>query len=371
MELMTREAAADPRVLALGAGLPASEWMPRETLTQAFADLMADPEQGNQALQYGWPEGHEGLRRFIADRLRGRGVSLRTDEVIITSGAQQALMVAAMTLRRVQAARQMQVDHETYPSALDLFRDRGFELTAAESPLAYALPAMSLPRGQRMGAAQRQRLLERQDVIIIEDDAYAELPFDGNVPRPLVADARNRVWHVGTFSKVLCPGLRVGWLIPPAEHAREALNVKQEIDLHTSGLSQSLTLAFLQRESLDQRLRGLRAFYLERAQALAAAFTSHFPGWSMTPPEGGFSLWVVPDEDKDEAKLMALALEEGVSFDPGSMFRFDGSATPLALRMCFSCNSPSELHEGVARLSKAWHRLPAQGARANRSAVQP
>lgn len=362
MEAMSREAAANPRILALGGGLPAPESMPRKLLAHAFAALMDDPEQGTQALQYGWPEGHEGLRAAIANRLRARGAEVNADEIIVTSGAQQGVAIAAAALRQgPQPHARMQVDPVSYPGALEVFRERGYELTCARASVRYVLPGLSLPVGVRASDEERASLLQDQEQVFIEDDAYVDLAFDGAVPRPLMADARDRTWHVGTFSKVLCPGLRVGWLVPPPQAARDALAVKREIDLHTSGLSQSLIAGVLRLHDYDARLRDLRRFYLARARALAAAIEQHLPTWRFRFPDGGFAIWLEPDDGSvDEARLMALALAEGMNFDAGSQFRADGKTTPLALRLCFSCNDEDELREGVARLARAWHKAHAR-----------
>ncbi len=359
MELMAREAADNPRVLALGGGLPAPECFPRQMLARAFDKLLSDRELGDQALQYGWPEGHGPLREFITQRLQARGIDVQTDEVIITSGAQQGLALAVTCLESISPQRSVQVDAATYPGALQLFHDRGFAATTDASSIVYALPALSLPQGLRMQFTQREALLSDQSLTLIEDDAYAELLFDGVVPRPLAADARDRTWHVGTFSKVLCPGLRVGWLVPPRGQERAALAAKREFDLQTSSLSQSLTASYLSLEDLDVRLKSLRAFYSRRALALMDAIRSHFPAWKFEVPEGGFSLWLLPDAQVDETRLMACALEEGMNFDPGSQFRPNGAASPLALRLCFSFNNEANLQTAVARLQRAWQRLQA------------
>lgn len=357
MELMAREAADNPRVLALGGGLPAPDSFPRQALAQAFEKLMSDPELGHQALQYGWPEGHGPLREFITQRLQARGLDVQADEVIVTSGAQQGLALAVTCLENMSPQRRVQVDAATYPGALELFHDRGFEATTDACPIVYALPALSLPQGLRMTNLQRQALLEDTSLTLIEDDAYAELVFDGAVPRPLAADARDRTWYVGTFSKILCPGLRVGWLVPPRGQERAALDAKREFDLQTSGLSQSLTASYLSLQNLDVRLKALRAFYQRRAQALIESVKQHFPAWKFDVPEGGFSLWLMPDAQVDETRLMACALHEGMSFDPGSQFRPDGVVSPLALRLCFSFNNEVDLQTAVTRLARAWHRM--------------
>src|SRR5262249_26260443 len=162
-----------------------------------------------------WPEGRAELREWIAARLCARGADVGPDDVIVTSGAQQAIAIAAQLA--LERGDEVGVDAETYPAALDLFRTRGGRPRArwgGATPLFYAMPAIGNPRSRPMGPTARGALLLGA-LQIIEDDAYAELRFDGRTPRPLLADGRARVWHVGSFSKTLCPGLRVGWLVPP------------------------------------------------------------------------------------------------------------------------------------------------------------
>ena len=225
------------------------------------------------------------------------------------------------------------------------------------------MPAIGNPRGRAMADADRRALLSRP-LHIVEDDAYAELRFDGSVARPLLADARARVWHVGSFSKTLCPGLRVGWLVPPPAWRERATEIKHASDLQASSLGQTVLELFLERDDFEARLRRARRFYRARAARLLRAVRRHLPAWRCDEPEGGFSLFLQSDEPGDDFALLEEATRHGVGFDPGCIFRPDNRSTPLALRLCFSYARARDLDEGVRRLARAWDQYRRQRDRA-------
>lgn len=360
---LQRLAATQSSVIGLGGGLPSDELFPRAGLARAFLRAMRDPNAG--ALQYAWPEGREALRGWIAARLNDRGASVKPDDVIVTSGAQQALAIAAqLALAR---GDQVGVDAETYPAALDVFRTRGAELRSGWDGVRcfYAMPAIGNPRSRAMTAAARAELLSKE-IPIIEDDAYAELRFDGTLPRPLLSESRALVWHVGTVSKTLCPGLRVGWLVPPPAERERALELKHATDLQSSSLGQAVLEKFLERDDFDTRLVRARRFYRARAGRLLRAVRRALPGWRCDEPEGGFALFLEASEPGDDRQLLEVATRHGVSFDPGCMFRPQDDSAPLALRLCFSYVRAADLEEGARRLARAW-----DGYRRDRDVLQP
>lgn len=339
-------------MISLGGGLPADQLFPRAALSRAFVRAMREPQA--TALQYAWPEGRERLREWIAARLRARGAEVSADEVIVTSGAQQALAIASqLCFRRGDAVG---VDAETYPAALDLFRTRGGVPRRGwhgDVRCFYAMPAIGNPRSRAMDDCDRRALLSR-DLHIIEDDAYADLRFDGHVTRPLLAERRGRVWHIGSFSKTLCPGLRVGWLVPPAAWRDRATEVKHASDLQASSIGQTILELFLEHDDFDARLTRARGFYGARAARLVRAVRRHLPSWKCDEPEGGFALFLEANEPGDDQTLLEMATHHGVSFDPGRMFRPDNASSPLALRLCFSYVPARDLDEGARRLARAW-----------------
>ncbi len=367
IERLQRRASAENDVIGLGGGLPANELFPRTKLSRAFLAVLERPN--GDGLQYGWPEGSRGLRAWIAARMRDRCVPISEDDVIVTSGAQQALAIATEVLRR--RGRRFEVDEASYPAALDLFRARGVRVTAEHGDdvvASYVMPGVTNPRGHGLSETRRSELLSR-GAAIIADEAYAELRFDGALERPLLADARDRTWHIGTFSKTLCPGLRVGYVIPPPADRPAALDVKHELDLQAPGLAQAILEEFLACDEFDERLARARRYYRRRAQRFHALLTRAFPSFRVREPEGGFCLYVETDEEGDDAGLLALATEHGVSFDPGSLFRHDAASSPIAMRVCFSSAALPQLELAVTRLQKtmsAWAKQ--RGRRVSRSA---
>jgi 2-aminoadipate transaminase len=359
MDGLLRRAAEDPRVIGLAGGLPAAERFPRRALGASFLRALARP--GIPALQYGWPEGALPLRQCIAARLRRRGATVSAEDVIVTNGAQQAITIAAeVSLGRGDA---IDVDPQTYPSALATFRSAGLLPSAdGRARVRYRMPAISNPRGVGMSAADRRAALAGA-TYVIEDDAYGELRFAGAPPRPLLAepDARARIIHVGTFSKSLSPGLRVGYLIVPPPLRDRALRRKQDDDLQANSLSQAVVEDYLAHNDFDRFLQRLRHYYGRRAQRLVAAVRRHLPGWRFEVPEGGFGLWLEADESVDEVRLLERSLAEGVSFDPGSSFCCAPSRSHTQLRLCFSAAPEDALEAGARRLARAW-----RAARASR-----
>lgn len=352
LDELLRAAAGDERVIGFAGGLPCPALFPRRELTSAF--LRALQTRDVPALQYAWPEGFPALRQHIAERLVRRGVTVGADEIIVTSGAQQAITIAAQLVLRRGAA--IGVDAETYPSALDAFRT--LHLVPTTNPQArvlYRMPAVSNPGGATMSDSERRAALAHAR-FIIEDDAYGDLRFLAEPPAPLLAASRAHVLYVGTFSKTLGPGLRVGFLIvPPRLHAR-ALRRKADDDLQTNSLSQAIVQEYLAHNDFDAFVGKLRRQYRRRADRLMAAVARHLPGWSFTPPSGGFGLWVSADARVDEAAFLRRSIAAGVSFDPGSRFLTEPAPRdrPTTLRLCFSAVPEEAIEEGARRLAEAW-----------------
>jgi 2-aminoadipate transaminase len=360
IDRLIRKAAASPRVIGLGGGLPSEKQFPRKELAAAF--VAALKRQGSPALQYGWPEGQEPLRVWIARRLRERGATVAADDVIITNGAQQAIALAAGLALRKGAP--IAVEDASYPAALDLFRSRRLRLTSlSEGRAAYLMPAVNNPSGMALSSAARATLLARR-VPLIEDDAYADLNFAGRESRPFLADAPDRTYHVGTMSKTLCPGLRVGWLVVPHSRRQRAVKTKQDVDLQANSLAQAVVDHYLSNHDFDARLRVLRRFYQRRAARLSEAVHKTLPNWTFDFPAGGFCLWIQTDAAVDEKRFLERAVAEGVSFDLGSTFlRHHDRREPNRLRLSFSYEDPTKFTEGVRRLARAW-RWAVKSARA-------
>lgn len=322
--------------------------MPRDLLASVIRDVSRD----NDALQYGWPEGVASLRQWVVQRLAQRGAVVDADRVIITAGAQQALALVGMQYR----SRQITVGAATYPAAISAFERAGAEVVEHGAAIQYVMPGVANPSG--LDLAQRQRTMMHSD-IAIADEAYTELRFDGRLSKPLLADAPERVWHIGTLSKTVSPGLRVGWLIAPVGKHDKMLDFKEALDLQASSITQAIATTLLERLDYDAHLERARLAYHRRADALCDALTRDLPFARFDPPEGGFSVWVELDDTGDDIALLAAAIDAGASFDPGRMFRAHRRAQPVAFRLSFSSSPIDQLAEGVRRLAVAlaqWRR---------------
>ena len=354
VEKIQRIAAARSDVLSFAGGLPDPDIFPRAALTRAF--LRAIGHSGAPALQYGWAEGRPGLREFIANRLRARGCRLSADDVLVTSGAQQAIAIAAQLIFRRPFT--LGLDPQTYSGALELFRARGLAITldVRRADGAYVMPQIDNPRGQIMDEATRRELVEqaqRRKLWLIEDDAYADMIFAGEPGRPLLAEVPASTFHVGTFSKNLCPGLRVGWLVAPRLFRERALDIKRESDLQANSLAQSILEEFFSHDDFEARIAKARRLYRRRAARLVNALRHHLPRWTFVEPKGGFSIWVDTGSAGDDVAFLGRAVAGGTSFDPGSMFRVEERST-LTLRLSYSCLAETRIEEGVERLAAAW-----------------
>jgi 2-aminoadipate transaminase len=353
-----RRAAQTRGTISFAGGLPDPARFPKAALSRAFVAALA--QHADVALQYGWPEGDQRLRRAISKLLRARGARVSAERVIVTSGAQQALTIAALAAPR---HRKIAVDKESYPAALEAFRALGGQLVDSEAAadVEYVMPSVSNPRGERMSPQQRKAVLSRAagQRYVIEDDAYDGTSFVPGVSRPLLASAPDRVFHVGTFSKTLSPGLRIGWLVaPPGLHDR-ALKQKQQQDLQASGLSQALLVEYLRSGGYAEHQRRSAAAYRRQLVRLERAVRRALPEFRFRTPGGGFSLWLESDLRLDELAVLEAAVRARVSFDPGSAFLAKPSSK-LAMRLCFSAVPADKIEAGVARLAQAIARVRAR-----------
>jgi 2-aminoadipate transaminase len=339
---LQKQAAERDDVIGLAGGLPADELLPREELGQALASVTASRED---ALQYGWPEGVEQLRAWIVKRLATRGASVDAEHVIITAGAQQALTIVGQLCNDKAIA----VGDATYPAAIAAFTRGGARVVERGGDLRYVVAGVSNPHGVARGEQ-----LDNEPLIV--DEAYAELRFDGALPPLLLAEAPDLVWHIGTISKTLAPGLRVGWLVPPEAQHAAALDIKHSADLQTASISQAALARFLSTLDYDAFVDKARAAYATRAAALVEGLRRHAPMLRFTEPEGGFSIWIETDETGDEMALLEAALAEGVMIDPGGEFRPTPSQR-IAFRLSFSHVEPERLGEGALRVAKMWERF--------------
>ena len=363
-----------PGLLSLAGGLPASELIPRAAYAAALADILAGDDA---ALQYGQP--HEPLRERIVELMRERGIDCDPRQVLLTSGAQQALSLAAQLLM-TPGAKVLAEEHvyaglrqavlPYRPSILTVRTDldTGMDVDGVRALLArgarpafiYAIADTHNPCGVRLGREQRKGLValaRRFGVPVVEDDTYGLLRYDREWLPALRALDAEWVIYAGSFSKILAPALRLGWLVLPPRLASEAGVLKEAADLECSGLTQR-AVARLLHHSFAGHLDRIRAGYRRRRDALLAALQDHFPeGARWTRPPGGFFVWVElpPGLDGDHVCEEALA-EARVAVVPGSAFAATAGAPANRLRLSFSSCAPDDIRTAVERLGRLLHR---------------
>jgi 2-aminoadipate transaminase len=353
-------------VISMAGGLPAPETFPAEELSEVMSDLIAG--QPEVVLQYSTTEGYRPLREWVAER-HGAG----PDQVVITSGSQQAM---ELTVRAtVDPGAPVVLADPGYVGAIQVFQlagaslhgvrsdHQGLDIEALTGRLAaglrpvmvYVVPNFHNPTSATMGPQRRRRLAELAEhygFLIIEDDPYGHLRWRGTTVAPISAMSE-RVVSIGTTSKFLSPGLRVGWVVAPPELATRIAVIKQAVDLHTSTLAQHAVHRMVTRRGfLDRHLARIVPLYQHRAEGLTAALDRHLGGsLSYQHPDGGMFVWGrFADPGIDTAALLPEALARGVAYVPGAAFAV-GSDHHSELRLSFSTVTADQLDEGVARLA--------------------
>jgi 2-aminoadipate transaminase len=363
--------AEQPDVLSFAGGLPAPELFPVEAIAEAHAEVLA--REGRAALQYSTTEGFGPLREWVAARLARRGIRVSTDQVLITNGSQQGIDLVARVL--LDPGDVVAVESPSYLAALQTFAgceanfaavasdDEGMDvddlarLFAVRPPrLVYLVPEFQNPKGTTLTRPRREALLalcQAHRVPVLEDNPYGELRFRGEAPPPLAAlDDAGVVVHLGTFSKTLAPGMRLGWLVGPKELVRAITIAKQAADLHTATLAQRAAAALLSKFDYDAHLAVLRRTYGERCVAMLGALERHLPpGTRWTRPDGGLFVWAELPSGLRADDIFAEALREKVAFVPGSAF-FPDAPRYETLRLNYSNRPPELIEEGIARLGR-------------------
>jgi len=358
-----------PDVLSFAGGLPAPELFPVEAIAQAHADVLAD--DGRAALQYSTTEGYGPLREWIASHLAERDLHVATDQVLITNGSQQGIeLVAKMML---DPGDVVLVENPSYLAALQTFS--GFEVNFAvvgsdndgmrvddlervvaerKPKLIYLVPNFQNPKGTTLSLERRHALVrfaQRHRILILEDNPYGELRFRGeHLPSLASLDTEGVVLNLGSFSKTLAPGLRLGFAVGPRELIRHLTVIKQATDLHTATLAQRAAARLLTRFDFNAHLEQLRGVYGERCETMLASLEKYMPaGTRWTRPEGGMFIWVELPRGMSADALFPLALDKRVAFVPGSPF-FASEPRSEFMRLNYSNRPPELIDEGMRRL---------------------
>ncbi|MFF4171634.1 PLP-dependent aminotransferase family protein [Streptomyces sp. NPDC001744] len=364
---------ARPEVISFAGGLPAPELFDAEGLRAAYDRVLT--ENPRHALQYSTTEGDPELRAAVAARLTARGLPTDADDLLVTTGSQQALTL--LTTALVEPGSVVLVEDPCYLAALQTFGfagarvvpvptdDRGVvpaaleEIAAREKPaLLYLVPTFQNPTGRTLPAGRRAAVAEaaaRHGFWIVEDDPYGELRYDGERVPWIAADpaAADRTVLLGSFSKVMAPGLRLGHLRAPAGLRRACVIAKQAADLHTSTVDQAAAARYLRDSDLDAHVAVVRAAYRERRDALLDGLPAALPAGSRwNRPEGGMFVWATLPAGYDATALLRTAVGHGVAYVPGAPF-FCGEPDPGAMRLSFTTHSADEIGEGLRRLAKS------------------
>ena len=370
-------------VISFAGGLPAPEVFPTEAFREACDRVLRDC--GSQALQYGITEGFTPLREFIAGRAECDGLPVTLDNILITTGSQQALDLLGKTF--INPGDNILVESPTYLGAMLAWNcygaqyvsvpvdDGGMDTDVLEEALRcgpkfiYSLPNFQNPTGVTLSLERRLKLIELADkygVPIVEDDPYGQLRYDGeHIPPLIVLDSQYRggcdgcysgnVIYLSTFSKIMAPGIRLAWAIAPSAVLRKLVQAKQGADLHSSTLIQYVALEVAKDGFVDRHIELIRKIYRERRDVMLGALDSLFPpGVEWTSPEGGLFLWNTLPEGLDATELLQAAIEQKVAYVPGAPF-FPLGGGHNTFRMNFSNASPEKIMEGVSRLARVMH----------------
>ncbi|WP_030545288.1 PLP-dependent aminotransferase family protein [Streptomyces albus] len=365
---------ARPEVISFAGGLPAPELFDAEGLRAAYDRVLTEAPQ--RVLQYSTTEGDPSLRAAVVARLAARGLPTDPDDLLVTAGSQQALTLVATAL--LEPGDTVLVENPTYLAALQCFGMAGAravpvpsdedgidpaaleELVIRERPkLLYLVPNFQNPTGRTLPAGRRQAVAgvtRRHGLWIVEDDPYGELRFAGD-PVPWIASlgaAADRTVLLGSFSKIMAPGLRLGWLRAPAALRRACVIAKQALDLHSSTVDQAAAARYLADADLDAHLARVRTAYRTRRDALLDGLPSALPeGSTWNRPDGGMFLWVRLPDGRDATALLREAVAHDVAFVPGAPF-YAGPPDRATLRMSFTTHTPEEIAEGLLRLAKTF-----------------
>ena len=358
-----------PEVISFAGGLPSPDTFPVERLRAHAAAVLTDAP--SPALQYGPTEGYMQLREWIAARHSTPTARIDPANVLVTTGSQQALDLLAKTL--VDVGSRVLVETPTYLGALQAFSlfEPQFASVLSDAdgllPSAltakfldgarflYCLPNFQNPTGRRMPLGRRQELAaiaREAGLLLLEDDPYGALSYSGDVLPSLLSMLPEQVVHMGSFSKVLAPGLRVGYVIAPEALHRKLVQAKQAADLHTPSFTQRIVYETIKDGFLDTHIPTIRALYAQRCRVMLDALKEHFPsGVTWNEPQGGMFIWVQLPEGMDSFTLLDQAIARNVAFVPGAPF-FANDPQRNTLRLSFVTVPPEKIRQGVAILGE-------------------
>lgn len=370
---------ADPEIISLAGGNPASELFPGDELSKIAGKILMTNPTG--ALQYGTTDGVPAMKECAITRAKKVDAFADGDAVIIMTGANQGIDLTTKAL--INKGDKIIVESPSFIGSLNAFRtyeaelvgvpveDDGMNMEALEEALKnnsdvkmiYTIPTFQNPTGVTMSISKRQRLIElanQYDVLVLEDNPYGDLRFSGEDVATLKSlDTEGRVIYAGSFSKILSPGMRLGYIV-----ANEALVTKIEIlkqvnDVHTPVLTQLMCVEFMKKYNIDSYIAKNRDLYGKKCNVMLEAMKKYFPEGKVkwTVPDGGIFLWCECPELEDISPVVDKALEKKVAIVPGSNFAVDMKAPSNKFRLNYSSATPEKIEEGVKRLGEALHEI--------------
>lgn len=370
---------ADPEIISLAGGNPAAELFPGEELSEIARDILK--ENPTLALQYGTTDGYPGMKECAKARAKKAGAYNDGDEIIIMTGANQGIDLTAKAV--INKGDKIIVENPSFIGSLNAFRSYECRLVGVEveadgmnmekleeafianpdAKLLYTIPTFQNPTGTTMPLAKRKRLLElasKYNVLIIEDNPYGDLRFTGDeVPTLKSLDTENRVIYCGSFSKILSPGMRLGYIVGPAPLLEKIEMLKQVNDVHTPMLTQLMCVEFMKRYDIDEYIEKNRQLYGKKCRIMLDTMEEVFPKGkvSWTVPEGGIFMWCSCSGIDDISSVVDACLEKKVAIVPGSNFATDITAPSKQFRLNYSSVSPEKIEEGVRRVGAVLNEL--------------
>jgi 2-aminoadipate transaminase len=359
-------------LVSLGAGWPNPECFPVESIDKLTSASLA--ERGDEMLQYGQTPGYRPLREGIADRLNNMfGLGVGADNVLVTCGSQQGLYLVAEAF--LDDGDEVLIGAPTYVAAMSAFDtvsdpeyvdvpvdDDGLDVDALEAiledrdpKLLYTVPTFQNPSGTTMPRERRERvveLAEEHDFLIVEDQPYQELRYEGEHIDPIAAHGPQRTVFLSTFSKILAPGFRVGWVSAPEPILERLAMIKESIDLHTSSFSQHVAYEYLSSGEIDDQIEVINDVYDRKRGVMLDALEETMPAavdW--TEPTGGMFVWMTYPERVDTKELLVDASDNGVAYVPGFAF-YPNEPEHNTLRLNFTLADDEEIRTGVKRLAE-------------------
>jgi 2-aminoadipate transaminase len=381
----------NPEVISFAGGLPAPDVFPVEEFSAACENVLK--QWGAEALQYGTTEGYRPLREMIARHTARYAISVSPENILITSGSQQALDLIGMVF--INPGDRILVEEPTYLGALQAWNSYGAEYVTVpmdengmitenlESALRsgvkfiYVLPNFQNPTGVTLSLERRNQLIEiadRYGVPIIEDDPYGQLRYEGENLASIVtldndyrrngsSEYKGNVIYLSTFSKTLAPGLRLAWVIAPAQVIRKLVQAKQGADLHTATFNQIVAYEVARGGFLDRHIWLIRRVYGERRNIMLDAMEELFPpGVTWTHPQGGLFLWGMLPKGMDTTEIFKVAVKRNVAFVPGTSF-FALGGGENTMRLNFSYSNPDQIQMGIERLANVLKEAIIEGKR--------